>query len=154
MIVSDGAALMLEDSKMAEVALTKDGHLLFGNIRSSDVPALQIEQMVTGFGIIVANGKPTVAPGGEIAQRTAIGVDAQGRLMIFQADGVEALDQGLTAFQLAQWMADMGAIYVLNLDGGGSAVSVLKGKVISVPTCHDVPYPRCERRITTITCIR
>ena len=39
-----------------------------------------------------------------------------------------------------------------NLDGGGSSVSVYKGKVISKPTCLDIHFI-CQRPVTSITCI-
>ena len=39
-----------------------------------------------------------------------------------------------------------------NLDGGGSSVSVYKGKVISKPTCLDTHFI-CQRPVTSITCI-
>ena len=43
-------------------------------------------------------------------------------------------------------------VYIQNLDGGGSSVSVVNGTVVSFPTCHDIPL-RCERPVTSITCI-
>lgn len=39
--------------------------------------------------------------GGEIAPRTAIGTDKDGRLMILEVDGVEKLKEGLTLYEMA-----------------------------------------------------
>ena len=44
-------------------------------------------ELVSGFGWLAQNGVNVVTtPGGEIAPRTAIGTDINGKLMIFEAD--------------------------------------------------------------------
>lgn len=61
---------------------------------------LHLTVSIRGFSVIIQYGNILSTPGGEIAPRTAIGVDAQGRLLIFEADGIEDLDYGLTMYQL------------------------------------------------------
>lgn len=67
-----------------------------------------------------------MGPGGEVAPRTALGVTPDGRLLIFQADGIERSQppQGLTLYQTAQWLSLLGAFHAVNLDGGGSSTTV------------------------------
>jgi len=73
--------------------------------------------------------------------------------LIFEADGIEDDKIGLTLFQTAEWMIDLGGYNCVNLDGGGSSVAYYQGKIISVPTCKDTPEV-CERPVTTITCVK
>jgi hypothetical protein len=43
--------------------------------------------------------------------------------------------------------------FAINLDGGGSSVlTEEKGRIISHPTCLDIPF-RCERAVSTVLCI-
>jgi N-acetylmuramoyl-L-alanine amidase len=55
-------------------------------------------------------------------QRTFIGIDKDGNLLICIADGRTAWDQGLTLEEMCLYMQAKGAIYALNLDGGSSTV--------------------------------
>ena len=93
--------------------------------------------------------------GGEIAPRTALGVTADGQLLVFVANGVELHKPplGLTLQQTAQWLQTLGAVHAINLDGGGSSTAVYNGRIINYPTCTDEPHVECERRVTTVTCI-
>jgi hypothetical protein len=54
---------------------------------------------------------------------------------------------------LAEELIREGARHAVNLDGGGSTVLVEAGKVISRPTCLDLPIA-CERAVASIMCIR
>lgn len=152
-LVSDGKVYAAVDNAGQAFGLTKSGQFVLGTIDSNDVRSLGFNQLITGFSMIILNGTIQVGPGGEIAPRTAIGVNKLGQLMIFVADGIEATKVGLTLGQLAQWMLDLGGYHVLNLDGGGSTVMMYKQNQVTWPHCHDTPLPICQRRVTTITCI-
>jgi hypothetical protein len=54
---------------------------------------------------------------------------------------------------LAEELIKEGARHAVNLDGGGSTVLVEAGKVISRPSCLDLPI-FCERAVASIMCIR
>ena len=91
----------------------------------------------------------------EKAPRTSVGILPSGELLLLQVDGIESVKQGLDLFEFAEVLIDAGgAQHAINLDGGGSSVSVQGGKVISRPTCVDTPEPVCERAVTSITCIK
>ena len=52
--------------------------------------------------------------------RTAVGLKADGTLVLYTVDGLQASSMGLTLPELAQRMAELGCVTALNLDGGGS----------------------------------
>ncbi len=67
--------------------------------------------------------------------RTAFGIDAQGRYIILVADGRQKFySDGLTLTELAFTMQKLGAIDAMNLDGGGSTVMAVRGKVVNRPS--------------------
>jgi len=49
------------------------------------------------------------------------------------ADGREGASVGLTLSELAQIMKNLGCINAMNLDGGGSTVMFVNGKVVNKP---------------------
>ena len=73
---------------------------------------------------------------------------------------------------------DLGAVYAINMDGGGSSTMVMpfdyaalgtatnnysiatiatdlhhRYDVINRPTCLDLPFPHCQRAIATVLCV-
>ncbi len=72
--------------------------------------------------------------------RTAIGVDASGRLLVVTVDGRQAKSAGMTLTELASYMTSIGAVYAMNFDGGGSSTMALfGGRLANVPSD---PSPR------------
>lgn len=67
--------------------------------------------------------------------RTAIGLDDQGRYLVLVVDGRKPYySTGLTLTELAYTLLQFGAVDALNLDGGGSTVIAVRGKVINRPS--------------------
>jgi exopolysaccharide biosynthesis protein len=67
--------------------------------------------------------------------RTAIGVQADGRVIMVVVDGRQPrYSAGLTLLGLAQLMRDLGAVDAMNLDGGGASTMVVKGDVVNRPS--------------------
>jgi len=67
--------------------------------------------------------------------RTAIGVRADGRLVLAVVDGRQpGLSLGMSIDELAGLMTERGCLEALNLDGGGSTTMVVKGKVVNSPS--------------------
>jgi hypothetical protein len=76
-------------------------------------------RLVTG-GLNVANSDPAIHP------RTAAGVTADGRLLLFTVDGRNAgHSEGLTYREMADVLIRWGARDAINLDGGGSTTLVM-----------------------------
>ena len=96
----------------------------------------------------IISGGPYLVKGGEVyvdmtAQklsaiggrnpRTAIGYTKDNHLILITADGREGSSIGLTLMELAHLMKELGCINAMNLDGGGSTVMYIKGKVVNRP---------------------
>lgn len=73
------------------------------------------------------------------------------RSLSSQIDGEEDIKRGANYFELTEFMLSLKVRDAVNIDGGGSSVSVYNGMVISKPTCEDTPLI-CERAVSTITC--
>lgn len=65
--------------------------------------------------------------------RTAIGYTKDNNLIMLTADGREGSSIGLTLMELAKIMKELGCINAMNLDGGGSTVMYVNGKVVNKP---------------------
>jgi exopolysaccharide biosynthesis protein len=74
-------------------------------------------------------------------------------MVLLEIDGEEDINYGPDLFETAELMVGLGVESALNIDGGGSSVSVKNGKVISAPTCNDTPEI-CERAVANIACVR
>ena len=151
-LVSDGV-VVVGNTTGSVFGLTRDGFFVLGNL---DVPHLSMPfvQLFGAFEMVVVNGVAVPSSSPKVAPRTALGVDAGGRLLLFEADGAEKFHDGLTTAQLGLWLQSLGAVWAINVDGGGSStVAYPNGKLWSRPTCIDIPWPPCERSVTTIACI-
>ena len=98
-----------------------------------------------------ASGRPVLVGDGEVLTevldafetsnqrqpRTAIGVSADARtIVIAVADGRQDHSHGLTLYQLARLMRELGAHAAINLDGGGSSTMYVEraGGIVSSPS--------------------
>jgi hypothetical protein len=67
--------------------------------------------------------------------RTAVGIRADGRLLLVVVDGRQpGYSVGMTLVELANLMKYLGAVTAMNLDGGGSSTMVVKGSVKNRPS--------------------
>ena len=66
--------------------------------------------------------------------RTAIGYTKDNNLILLTADGREEASIGLTLNELANIMKQLGCLNAMNLDGGGSTVMYVNGKVVNKPS--------------------
>ncbi len=65
--------------------------------------------------------------------RTAIGYTKDNDLILITADGREGSSIGLTLVELANLMKSLGCTNAINLDGGGSTVMYVNGKIVNRP---------------------
>ena len=71
---------------------------------------------------LVENGK-NVTTSGNTNPRTAFGIKSNGDIVLLELDGRQAsVSKGLTLYELANAMIDIGCETAVNLDGGGSSV--------------------------------
>ncbi len=67
--------------------------------------------------------------------RTAVGVRADGRLLLVTVDGRQPeRSVGMTIAELASLLLELGAVEAINMDGGGSTAMVVRDKVVSSPS--------------------
>jgi Phosphodiester glycosidase/S-layer homology domain len=112
-------------------------------IRPLDVtPADWVESVdvLPGGPLIVRNGRMTpaddwVAEGfshqrhnGPRHPRTAVGMTRSGEMLLVTVDGRQAHSAGMTMWELAELMIDLGAGHALSLDGGGSTTMTVLGR--------------------------
>ena len=67
--------------------------------------------------------------------RTAVGVRADGRILLVTVDGRQPeLSVGMTIAELAALLRELGAVEAVNMDGGGSTTMVVRNKVVNSPS--------------------
>ena len=101
-----------------------------GLVTVSDGPVkLPVAEGVAGFGQNVREGVVTSRPGGRPHPRTAVGVDRSGKIVwLVVVDGRQRnYSEGMTAYELACFMRDLGCWNAGNMDGGGSSIMALAG---------------------------
>lgn len=62
--------------------------------------------------------------------RTAVGITADGKLLLVTVDGRQPMSGGMTLHELAQLMKQLGATDAINLDGGGSTTLAIRGGLV------------------------
>lgn len=65
--------------------------------------------------------------------RSAIGYTAENNLILVAVDGREGSSIGMTLMELGSFMKSIGCVNAMNLDGGGSTVMYVNGKVVNNP---------------------
>ena len=117
----------------------------FGIISEDEVTA---EELIADGAVHTLSFGPTLVENGEVSvgtndevrkamasnPRTAIGVKADGTYLFVVADGRTDDSEGLSLYELAEFMQSLGAVTAYNLDGGGSSTMVFNGNVINNPT--------------------
>merc|ERR1719507_406552 len=154
----------------------KNGKFHIGYITPQEMPGF--DMMVSGVVWLVRNGKNNVERGWKeanttvqtsgdkyatnLASRTAVGYDAQGRLIIVQVDGSIAVGhnkRGMDMTEVANLLIQHGAVEAINLEGGGSSAMAEGGVLINYPSDNQPPSCdksglfQCERPVSTVLCI-
>lgn len=98
---------------------------------------------VLSFGpALVTDGAVVVSENEEVGKakasnpRTAIGIIDELHYLFVVSDGRTSTSEGLSLYQLAEFMQGIGADVAYNLDGGGSSTMVFNGEVINNPTTN------------------
>jgi len=76
---------------------------------------------------------------------SAIGVKANGDVVIFQADGRTTLSQGLSSYETARFLYDLGCVKAIKLDGGGSSAIIARMPGHKSPGLQNTPSDGKER---------
>lgn len=68
------------------------------------------------------------------APRTALGIKADGKIILMVIDGRQSHSIGTTLTETAQLLQKFGVVNGFNLDGGGSSEMVLQGQILNSPS--------------------
>ncbi len=80
--------------------------------------------------------------------RTAVGVRADGTVILFVADGRQDLSYGFRLVSLAETLLSFGCVYAINLDGGGSSTAVVKFQGEENAVLVNSPSDKTERGVS------
>ena len=128
-----------------DLVIYKDG--TFGIINEETTAAETLlsngAEQVLSFGpALLKNGKLSVSKNYEVGKamasnpRTAIGIIDPLHYVFVVSDGRTAESEGLTLYELAEFMQSLDVSIAYNLDGGGSSAMVFNGTVINNPTTN------------------
>jgi len=134
-----------EDEDQEDLVIYEDG--TFEIIQESEVTAEELEEdgayQIYSFGPgLVEDGEISVSASEEVGQsmtsnpRTAIGQIGEGHYVMVVSDGRTDESEGLTLYELAEVMQDLGCETAYNLDGGGSTTMYFNGEVVNNPTTN------------------
>ncbi|MGM9616329.1 phosphodiester glycosidase family protein, partial [Butyricicoccus sp.] len=122
-LVMNGTVYHGTDAGYGYFAILNDGT---AEIRSATTPVgSNVVEAMGGSTILVKNGKNVVTGQGaytvELNPRVAVGIKADGNVVLFADDGRQApTSVGMSMSELADVMIGLGCVSALNLDGGGS----------------------------------
>lgn len=117
--------------------------------------ALQVLSFGPGLvdeGEIIVTTSAMVDKEMESNPRTAIGIIDDLHYIIVVSDGRTNESAGLTLYELATFMDDLGASEAYNLDGGGSSTMYFNGSIVNNPTTNGKKFS--ERSVSDIVYIR
>lgn len=133
--------------------IKKDGTAVIGEGHEYQAMKSEIKEAVGGSIIMVKNGELNVPQElyyDQLNPRTAIGIKADGKVILYTADGRNYPQSvGLNLYDLAQMMKSLGAVTALNLDGGGSTTYISKREGTGVLTLRNVPSDGRERTVSS-----
>ena len=114
------------------------------NVKPSSTTGWEkVVEAVGGTPRLIRNGKISVEVEQEGGQpgfyarthpRTAIGVTADGKLVLVTVDGRQSISAGMKLSDLAKLMQSQGCVEALNLDGGGSTTMAAWFGVLNSPS--------------------
>ena len=114
-------------------------------IEESEVTAQELLDkdawQVLSFGPgLVEDGEIAVSENEEVGKamasnpRTALGVTEDGHYLFVVSDERTSESEGLSLYEMAEFMQSLGAATAYNLDGGGSSTMYFNGEVVNNPT--------------------
>lgn len=136
-----------ETAKSGNEDLVIYGDGSFEIIDEDDITAEELlekgAQNVLAFGpALVEDGSVSVTEDEEVGKamasnpRTAIGIIDENHYVFVVADGRTSDNEGLSLYELAEFMESLGVQTAYNLDGGGSSTVYFNGQIINKPTTN------------------
>ncbi len=113
-----------------------------GQIAAQDLLAQGAQQILSFGPALVQEGQIAVTQDEEVGKamasnpRTAMGWIDDLHFVLVVSDGRTSESEGLTLYQLAEFMQSLGVKTAYNLDGGGSSTMVFMGELVNNPTTN------------------
>ena len=128
-----------------DLVIYEDGS--FEIINESDITLEELQELgayqVLSFGpALVEEGSISVTTSDEVGKamssnpRTAIGIISDNHYVFVVSDGRTEESEGLSLYELATFMKNLGCKTAYNLDGGGSSTMYFNGNVVNNPTTN------------------
>ncbi|WP_442601404.1 phosphodiester glycosidase family protein [Paenibacillus sp. KN14-4R] len=140
-IVISNGKLIYNDGNMNSsyhiVGIDKDGRMVAGKFKVSDIMKMNIQEGVSFPSKFIANGKGLIKSpkdGWGIAPRTSMAQTADGTILFAIIDGRQTHSIGASLYDIQEIFLKHGAITAANLDGGSSSVLVHKNTIINKPS--------------------
>lgn len=125
------------------LVIQKNGEFKFVSESETSVSELLQDGALQAFSfgpVLLNNGEVSVGENDEVGMamasnpRTAIGYLGNNHYVFVVSDGRTSESAGLSLYELASFMKELGVKDAYNLDGGGSSTMVFKGEIINNPT--------------------
>ena len=142
-VIRNGKLYRDTSGKRDALVIQKNGEFKF--VSESETSASELLQdgalQAFSFGpVLLNNGEVSVDENDEVGMamasnpRTAIGYLGNNHYVFVVSDGRTSESAGLSLYELASFMKELGVKDAYNLDGGGSSTMVFKGEIINNPT--------------------
>jgi len=138
-VIEDGVLRM--GNRAHAVGIDYDGKLHAGYYSGDEMMALNMRWALSYGPTLVDDGEVLTSTNINEEPRTAIGQREDGSIIILSIQGRQVSALGVTQTELAQIMADYGAVEASNLDGGASADLYFKGEFINTANSSGEPRP-------------
>ena len=128
-----------------------------GTVSASALAAQGVRQILSFGPALVENSCVAVSENTEVDKamrsnpRTAIASMGELHYLMVVSDGRTAKSEGISLYQLAEFLQRLGAQTAYNLDGGGSSTMYFNGQIINNPTTNGKQIS--ERRVSDIVYI-
>lgn len=141
------------------LAINADGSFSIIDENTSDLEEVLASGALQAFSFgpsLIQNHEITVTQDSEVSQsmqsnpRTAIGIIDNLHYIFLVSDGRTSANKGLSLYELAEIMQDLGCSTAYNLDGGGSSTMYFNGSLVNQPTSG---HRSGERKVSDIVYI-
>lgn len=147
-------------NKQEDLVIYKDGSFEIINEDDTDIDSLLKKEAwnILSFGpALITNSNISVSESEEVGKamasnpRTAIGIIDDLHYVFVVSDGRTDESSGLSLYELATILEDLGVETAYNLDGGGSSTMYFNGEVVNTPV--SMRHNSSERSVSDIVYI-
>lgn len=142
-VLRNGVVYRSTSNENEDLVINSDGSFSIVDEDNTDLESLLNNGALQVFSFgpaLINNSKITVDENSEVEQsmtsnpRTAIGIIDNLHYVFVVSDGRTSKSTGLTLYELANIMKDLGCTTAYNLDGGGSSTMYFNGTIVNNPT--------------------